>query len=61
MNCQFCFTGRMGLAGNLTPGQIVEQAVAARRLLFEEDSAAGVEFHVTPVANIVYMGMGGYG
>lgn len=58
MNCQFCFTGRMGLQGNLTPGQIVEQVVAARRLLYEEDVAAGVERHITPITNLVYMGMG---
>lgn len=25
-NCQFCYTGRMGLLGNLTTAQIVEQA-----------------------------------
>jgi 23S rRNA (adenine2503-C2)-methyltransferase len=25
MNCQFCFTGRMGLKSNLTTEQIVEQ------------------------------------
>lgn len=25
MNCQFCYTGRMGLRGNLTAAQIVEQ------------------------------------
>lgn len=25
MNCQFCFTGRMGLLGNLNTAQIVEQ------------------------------------
>ena len=25
MNCQFCYTGRMGLLGNLTTAQIVEQ------------------------------------
>jgi hypothetical protein len=25
MNCQFCYTGRMGLLGNLSPAQIVEQ------------------------------------
>ena len=24
-NCQFCFTGRMGLQGNLSTAQIVEQ------------------------------------
>ena len=58
MACQFCYTGRMGLLGNLTAGQIVEQVVVARRLLFEEDSAKGVERHVTPITNIVYMGLG---
>lgn len=41
--------GRMGLMGNLTPGQIVEQVVAARRLLWEEDVAAGVTKHITPI------------
>ncbi|KAI7844767.1 hypothetical protein COHA_001649 [Chlorella ohadii] len=49
MGCQFCYTGRMGLMGNLTPGQIVEQVVAARRLLWEEDVAAGVQRHITPI------------
>lgn len=60
MNCQFCFTGRMGLKGNLTPGQIVEQVVVARRLLFEEAVAGGADpvTHVSPATNIVYMGMG---
>ena len=32
---QFCFTGRMGLLGNLTTAQIVEQLVEARRWLAE--------------------------
>lgn len=41
MNCQFCFTGRMGLLGNLNPAQIVEQVVFARRLLHEERVAGG--------------------
>ena len=50
----------MGLQGSLTPGQIVEQAVAARRLLYEEDVAAGVALHATPITNLVYMGMGGW-
>lgn len=30
---QFCFTGRMGLRGNLTTAQIVEQIVEAKRFL----------------------------
>lgn len=58
MACQFCYTGRMGLLGNLTPGQIVEQVVIARRMLYEEDLAAGKDRHITPVTNIVFMGMG---
>lgn len=59
MGCQFCFTGRMGLLGNLTPGQIVEQVVVARRLLFEEAVAAGADpkRYLTPITNIVFMGM----
>ncbi len=36
MNCQFCYTGRMGLLGNLTTAQIVEQVVEARRFLAQE-------------------------
>lgn len=32
---QFCYTGRMGLLGNLTTAQIVEQLVEARRWLAE--------------------------
>ncbi|GFR44485.1 hypothetical protein Agub_g5748 [Astrephomene gubernaculifera] len=51
MNCQFCFTGRMGLRGQLSAGQIVEQLVEARRLLAEEGDR-------TPLTNLVFMGMG---
>jgi adenine C2-methylase RlmN of 23S rRNA A2503 and tRNA A37 len=32
MNCQFCFTGRMGLKSNLTTEQIVEQVRLCQRL-----------------------------
>jgi 23S rRNA (adenine2503-C2)-methyltransferase len=32
MNCQFCFTAKMGLRRNLSTAQIVEQVVNARRL-----------------------------
>nr|XP_043626584.1 dual-specificity RNA methyltransferase RlmN [Erigeron canadensis] len=49
MNCQFCFTGRMGLRRNLTAAEIVEQAVFARRLFTDE---------VGPITNVVFMGMG---
>ena len=33
MNCQFCFTGRMGLKSNLTTEQIVEQVSLFQSLL----------------------------
>ncbi|XP_051121993.1 uncharacterized protein LOC127245267 [Andrographis paniculata] len=49
MNCQFCFTGRMGLKRNLSAAEIVEQAVFARRLLSHEVGA---------ITNVVFMGMG---
>jgi adenine C2-methylase RlmN of 23S rRNA A2503 and tRNA A37 len=49
MNCQFCFTGRMGLQQNLTTAQIVEQLVEARRYLSQEGAEA---------TNVVFMGMG---
>ena len=32
MNCQFCYTGRMGLSGNLSTAQIVEQVRGRNRL-----------------------------
>ncbi|KAG1668029.1 hypothetical protein FOA52_006562 [Chlamydomonas sp. UWO 241] len=51
MNCQFCYTGRMGLLGNLTAAQIVEQVVAARRYM-------ALEGDDTPLTNLVFMGMG---
>ncbi|KAK1268626.1 hypothetical protein QJS04_geneDACA005001 [Acorus gramineus] len=49
MNCQFCYTGRMGLKKNLSAAEIVEQAVFARRL-FSND--------IGPITNVVFMGMG---
>uniref|UniRef100_A0A0R0IZC2 Radical SAM core domain-containing protein n=1 Tax=Glycine max TaxID=3847 RepID=A0A0R0IZC2_SOYBN len=46
MNCQFCYTGRMGLRRHLTAAEIVEQAVFARRLLTDE---------VGSITNVVFM------
>lgn len=51
MNCQFCFTGRMGLINQLSTAQIIEQIVQAKRLLAEERDE-------TPLTNLVFMGMG---
>lgn len=49
MNCQFCFTAKMGLRGNLSTAQIVEQLVVASRIVSKDLG------HVT---NVVFMGMG---
>ncbi|KAL8493052.1 hypothetical protein ACS0TY_024312 [Phlomoides rotata] len=49
MNCQFCYTGRMGLKRNLSAAEIVEQAVYARRLVSDD---------VGTITNVVFMGMG---
>lgn len=49
MNCQFCFTGRMGLTRHLTAAEIVDQAVFAHRLFHDE---------VGSITNVVFMGMG---
>lgn len=44
MGCTFCATGTMGIKGDLTTGEILEQLVHAQR--------------VTPIRNVVFMGMG---
>ena len=31
------------------------QMVVARRMLWEEDTAAGAERHITPITNVVFM------
>ncbi len=49
MGCTFCWTAKMGLRRHLTTAEIVEQVVAARRLM------GGVNGHI---GNIVFMGMG---
>lgn len=48
MGCVFCLTARMGMVRQLSPGEIIEQFLAVRRVLPE-----GQRFH-----NIVFMGMG---
>ena len=47
--CDFCATGRMGIAQNLTSEEILDQVAQANRLLREEERR---------VRNIVFMGMG---
>eukprot|EP00891_Asterochloris_glomerata_P001224 jgi/Astpho2/1224/gw1.00023.18.1_t len=61
MNCQFCFTGRMGLKANLSTAQIVEQMVEAQRFLALKAQAAaavGKAAPHAPITNVVFMGMG---
>jgi 23S rRNA (adenine2503-C2)-methyltransferase len=54
VGCTFCLTGTMGLARNLTPGEIVDQVHRANRRLVELGEGAGPR----PLTNLVFMGMG---
>jgi sorting nexin-8 len=61
MGCTFCATGTMGLSGNLTTGEILEQLVHAGHILGEEytkqtDDQSGKKIGL--VRNVVFMGMG---
>ena len=49
VGCPFCATGQSGFVRNLTPGEIVEQALHFARQLRE---------HSQGVSNVVFMGMG---
>lgn len=49
MNCYFCATGRMGYRGNLTAAEILNQILSVP----QDD-----EKELTPLSNIVFMGMG---
>lgn len=48
LDCQFCYTGTLGLSRHLTPGEIVDQVVMARKVLPAD----------ARITNLVYMGMG---
>lgn len=54
VGCTFCLTGTMGLARNLTAGEIVDQVHRANRRLVELGEGAGPR----PLTNLVFMGMG---
>ena len=58
MNCQFCFTAKMGLRRNLTATQIVEQVVNARRITGGGAGASKGAGAREEVTNVVFMGMG---
>ena len=48
-NCAFCATGKMGIARDLAPNEILDQLIHANRLLREEGRR---------IRNVVFMGMG---
>lgn len=61
MGCTFCATGTMGIKGNLTTGEILEQIVHADRILAEESVNAKENSNAKNldlVRNVVFMGMG---
>lgn len=59
MGCSFCATGLDGLTRNLTPGEIVGQALALARLLARrKELGLDLAASNSHVSNIVFMGMG---
>lgn len=64
MGCTFCATGTMGIKGNLTTGEILEQIVHADRLLAREADSVKENYsdeqakNLDVVRNVVFMGMG---
>ncbi len=54
MNCPFCATGQAGLTRNMSAAEIIEQVVAAARMLERGEIAGGPG----RVNNVVFMGMG---
>ncbi|HAA77130.1 TPA: 23S rRNA (adenine(2503)-C(2))-methyltransferase RlmN [Candidatus Latescibacteria bacterium] len=49
LDCSFCATGKMGLLRNLTPGEIIDQVIQARKYLTNRGD---------DLTNVVMMGMG---
>ena len=58
MNCPFCATGQQGLTRNLSTAEIVDQVVAAARMLHREGLAGERFERPLRVSNVVFMGMG---
>jgi len=50
MACSFCATGKLGLLKNLEDYEMIEQIIAAAKLLSEDEQMN--------LRNIVFMGMG---
>lgn len=59
MNCPFCATGQAGLTRNLSTAEILEQAVAAARMLARADETdSPLAGGAGRLSNVVFMGMG---
>lgn len=57
MNCPFCATGQAGLTRNMSTAEIVDQVVAANRIIAAGELGTS-EHPDERVTNIVFMGMG---
>jgi sorting nexin-8 len=59
MGCTFCATGTMGLSGNLTSAEILEQMILANSVLADEyQEQEDKSKRLDLVRNVVFMGMG---
>ena len=58
LGCVFCATGQAGFARNLTPGEIVAQAMHVVRAIARADATPTLAASATRLRNIVLMGMG---
>jgi 23S rRNA (adenine2503-C2)-methyltransferase len=60
IGCPFCATGQQGFERNLTPGEIIDQALYFAHYLQEQHNEGkhNMDKTVNRVSNIVFMGMG---
>lgn len=60
VGCPFCATGQQGFERNLTPGEIIDQALYFTRYLRDKDNADSgtADKKSAHISNIVFMGMG---
>jgi len=56
--CDFCATGRMGMAHNLSAAEIIDQLVQANQQLALDHQQRGAPGDAAKVRNLVFMGMG---
>lgn len=58
MNCYFCATGKMGFKANLSAADIINQILSIPPRHFNGGKSTPDESGMTPLSNIVFMGMG---